>query len=162
MQIQLSTTNCIPNSDYADNYEEHVFILSGLAVLIPDDDENENEMYTIRKGDYVIFSQGFSCQWHVQEPMRKRFAYYDEQGEISVGNVGIACDECSEDCWEKSYFFKDMDICPTCFKGNEKKFNGAQMQHHGEDIVEEKTKKGDKRALDEDDKDEESCKTARS
>ena len=125
--------------DYADHFQEQVYILEGTAVLTPDDDAKHP--ITITAGDFVIFHQGFSCDWHVKVPMRKRFCYFDEDGTEISGNVKIACDECSEDCWENSYFIDDMDICLACFEANTTKFAGAEEQQHGVAVQKKKVKK---------------------
>ena len=63
--------------DYADNHQERVLVLEGEATLTPDDG---GEAFTIRKGDYVVFHQGFACSWHVTVPMRKHYCYFDAEG----------------------------------------------------------------------------------
>jgi hypothetical protein len=56
--------------------------------------------------------------------------------------VKIECDECSEDCLEKSYFIDDMDLCPSCFEKNAVKFAGAEDQKHG--VAAKKEKKANR------------------
>eukprot|EP01135_Chromosphaera_perkinsii_P009403 Nk52_evm79s1737 gene=Nk52_evmTU79s1737 len=167
--------------DYSDNHEERVYIIEGKAELTPD--EPGAPVVTIEKGNKVVFHRGFACTWHVLEPMKKHYCYYDEEGNVTQP-ANISCDKCGCDAWEESYFFEDKsgkgedeDLCPTCYKKATKKykakFKPAEYQKHGEpaaDVAkgsakketkqgEEKVKKGTKRSAD---SDEGKKKTAKS
>jgi hypothetical protein len=50
-------------------------------------------MLTIRAGDYVVFHQGFACQWQVLETMTKAYCYFDADGKETVSN-SVGCDLC--------------------------------------------------------------------
>ena len=82
--------------DYADNHQERVLIIEGEAELSPTDGKTA---FTIHKGDYVVFHQGFACEWHVTTPMRKHYCYFDEEGNVTQPN-NVACDKCGADCFE--------------------------------------------------------------
>ena len=112
--------------------EEKVLIICGKATLTPDDKEMPS--VTISAGDAVTFHAGFSCKWHVTEPMQKH--YVVEGGD----EPKILCDSCDVNCFAESYFVEkyELDICPACFKkargAEKKKYAGAQLQREGEPV----------------------------
>ena len=57
--------------------EERCHVLDGRATLRPDGGGAPVE---IRGGDWVVFRKGFSCEWIVEEPIRKRYAYSTAAG----------------------------------------------------------------------------------
>ena len=57
--------------------EERCHVLDGRATLRPDGGGAPVE---IRGGDWVVFRKGFSCEWIVEEPIRKRYAYFTAAG----------------------------------------------------------------------------------
>uniref|UniRef100_A0A7S2RT34 (S)-ureidoglycine aminohydrolase cupin domain-containing protein n=1 Tax=Mucochytrium quahogii TaxID=96639 RepID=A0A7S2RT34_9STRA len=138
--------------DYADNHQERVLIICGKATLTPDDG---SDVITIEKGDKVVFHRGFKCIWHILEPVKKHYAYYDQDGNVTKP-ANISCDACGVDCWEDSYYFMgkggsdDEDLCPGCFKKAtakyKKRFKSPEHQHHGEPIVPEPKQKKRKTA----------------
>mmetsp|Transcript_70411 Transcript_70411/g.114401 ORF Transcript_70411/g.114401 Transcript_70411/m.114401 type:complete len:198 (+) Transcript_70411:3-596(+) len=106
--------------DYS-KQEERVLIVCGKAILTPDDGSAD---VTIGTGDYVIFHKGFSCRWHVLEPMQKHYCYFDEEGNEAKCAGGISCDLCSKDCSAESFLMDgEVDLCPDCYaeKGTEYK-----------------------------------------
>jgi len=126
--------------DYNGEYEtERVLIMSGKAKLSPTDG---SDPITITEGDQVFFHKGFACNWHVTEPMKKHYAYYDEEGVEVAPNPSIACDICEAECYEESYLTKEEeDICPDCFKADKKQYAKAEHQKFGEPIPTAKAKK---------------------
>jgi hypothetical protein len=62
--------------DYSDNHQEHIFVIEGHAVLYPVDG---SEAIVLTAGMQGVFHRGFKCNWHVLEPLRKYYCYYDEQ-----------------------------------------------------------------------------------
>uniref|UniRef100_A0A6S8F2N4 (S)-ureidoglycine aminohydrolase cupin domain-containing protein n=1 Tax=Aplanochytrium stocchinoi TaxID=215587 RepID=A0A6S8F2N4_9STRA len=145
--------------DYSNNHEERVVVLKGQAALTPDDGSPE---VTIKKGDYVIFKQGFKCNWHVTKEMEKSYCYFDENGEVCEP---IACDICGGNCWKESYFLPktEEDICVPCFKakgGRKGKFfhgKSPEYQQKGEP-ADENTDLNGKRAKEQQDDPAESHK----
>jgi len=99
--------------DYSANHQERILVIMGEATLTPDDGMPP---VTIRTGDYVVFHRGFKCTWNVTSPMKKRYAWYDEDGNRTQGSNNIECDVCSTACWEESYLMDDeVDLCKNCF-----------------------------------------------
>jgi uncharacterized protein len=47
---------------------EKAFILAGKVLIRP---EGSNNVYLLQKGDFVTFSPGLRCHWHVLEPFKK-------------------------------------------------------------------------------------------
>lgn len=127
--------------DYNGDYEtERILVMSGKATLSPSDG---SDPITIGEGDQVFFHKGFACDWHVTEPMKKHYAYYDEDEVEVAANPSIACDICEAECYEESYLTKEEeDICPDCYKADKKMYTGAEHQKFGEPIP---TKKAAKR-----------------
>ena len=111
-----------------------------------DDKGEEGDPIVIEAGMGVIFHVGFKCKWNVTKRMTKFYAVFGE-AEEEEGAEAITCDVCSKGCVAESYFVKDeeLDICPTCFKKDEKKYEGAEHQKEGEKWVEEKTEAGPKK-----------------
>ena len=126
--------------DYNGTYaSERVLIMSGAATLKPTDG---SPSFDIKAGDAVTFWNGFSCDWRVTKRMTKHYAYYSEDGKPEEEyETGIACDMCSADCFAESYLFEEMDICPTCFKKDEARFEGAEHQKEGEAVPAEQPQK---------------------
>jgi len=126
--------------DYNGDYEtERVLIMCGKATLSPTDGADP---ITIEKGDQVFFHKGFACNWHVLEPMKKHYAYYDEDGVEVEPNPGISCDICEAECYEESYLTKEEeDICPDCYKADKKAYAGAEHQKFGEPLPTNKAAK---------------------
>jgi uncharacterized cupin superfamily protein len=109
--------------------EERVLIMSGSATLTPAD----GEPIEVGEGDAVTFHKGFKCKWEITKRMKKYYAEFGELEDIPA----ITCDVCDADCVAESYFVKkeELDICPECFKKDEKKYKGAQHQKNGEKWV---------------------------
>lgn len=50
--------------------EEHCYFIEGEVEVI-----TEDNVYKIKKGDYVIFPQGLSCTWRVLKPVYKHYRF---------------------------------------------------------------------------------------
>ena len=121
------------NGDYI---TERVLILTGRATLTPSDG---SEAIEIAAGDCIYFHHGFTCDWHVHEPMTKRYAYFDAEGAEKTP-AAIACDKCGVDCEAESYLVNGAeDLCPACYAASGK--SGGEHQRMGEAVVEPKAKK---------------------
>lgn len=57
----------------------------GSGKLVPKNVTDNSDPITVGKGDYLIFKRGFLCEWHIQERIRKRYCFFDENGEVVVG-----------------------------------------------------------------------------
>ena len=112
---------------------ERVLVSSGRATIIPDD---SSPPITIGPGDAVHLHYGFSCTWHVLEPMVQSYGYFDKEG-AEIAENELTCDVCGGDCFAESYLFNDeVDICPRCFRSDAKgaeEYVGAQYQRAGKD-----------------------------
>jgi uncharacterized cupin superfamily protein len=117
--------------DYGTNFEEHVVVVSGEATLTPDDG---SPTLTIRTGDYVVFHQGFACQWQIIEPVTKMYCYFDAEGNETQSN-SVGCDLCSEDCSAESYLMDgEVDLCPACFTAKGCDYHRAERCHGGKEV----------------------------
>jgi len=124
--------------NYNGNYaSERVLIVSGSATLVPDDGSRN---YDLEAGDSVFFHHGFACGWTIHERMKKRYQYFDADGEISAP-AAIACDCCGCDCEAESYLVGgEEDFCPKCYR--EKDGISGEHQKFGEPVpVSKVTKK---------------------
>jgi len=112
-----------------DDWEEKIFVERGRAIITPDDG---SPAISFGKGDFVIFPRGLTCIWEVQEPIVKRFCYFNEKGEV-VGGGEIRCDFCSRDCSTKSYtvFPGELDLCPLCFQARGAYYVSAKRLEKG-------------------------------
>jgi hypothetical protein len=114
-----------------------VLIVSGKATVTPHD--GSCGPITLSAGDSVHFHKGFSCAWHVLEPMTKRYNYFNEAGEID-SPAEIACDGCGAECVAQSWLTAaEEDICPACYKaagGATGRYAGAEYQEQGEACAE--------------------------
>ena len=110
---------------------ERVLVASGKATIIPDDG---SPPVTISKGDAVYLHYGFSCTWHILEPMVQNYGYFDKDG-VEIAENELTCDVCGDDCFEESYLFNDeIDICPRCFRSDAKgaqEYEGSEYQREG-------------------------------
>jgi len=117
--------------DYSANHQERVLIISGEATLTPDDG---SAPVVIQGGDFVVFHRGFACEWHVTSPMKKHYAYFDEEGKEAQPN-NISCDLCGEQCWEDSYLMDgETDLCPLCFETKGSNYKAAERCVHGDTV----------------------------
>lgn len=108
-------------------------VLTGRATLTPEDG---SPMRTISAGDFVVFHQGFACQWQVLASMTKLYCYFDKDGQQTVSN-SIACDLCSEDCSAKSYLMdEEVDLCPACFAAKGSGYKKAERCEAGKEVGE--------------------------
>jgi uncharacterized cupin superfamily protein len=108
--------------NYADNFEERILVLEGEALLTPTEACGGGEPIRLLAGDAASFRQGFSCVWTILSPVRKRYAYFDAEGNLTQPNA-ISCDGCGTDCWEESYFMEAAgeDYCVACYKAGKMK-----------------------------------------
>jgi len=57
--------------DWHYDQTEECYLLEGKVVV-----ETENgDRVEFGKGDFVTFSQGLSCKWNIQEPVRKHYNF---------------------------------------------------------------------------------------
>jgi hypothetical protein len=108
-----------------------VVVLTGEAQLTPDDG---SPMLTIKAGDFVVFHQGFACEWQIIDTMTKAYCYFDADGHETMSN-SIACDLCSEDCSEVSYLMdEEVDLCPACFASKGCNYKSAEKCEGGKEV----------------------------
>lgn len=115
--------------------EERVLVLSGSAILTPDDG---SDPLTIEAGNAVTFHKGFKCKWKITKRMQKYYAMFADEEDGGEDLPEITCDVCSEDCVAESYFVKEdeLDICMKCYKKDKDKYSSAEHQKGGEAWVE--------------------------
>ena len=56
--------------DWYYDSEEHCLILEGKVTVR----EGAQEVH-LKPGDYVVFPKGLSCNWEVEEPVRKHYKF---------------------------------------------------------------------------------------
>lgn len=56
--------------DWSYNQEEHCYIVEGKVTV-----ETPEGKVSFQVGDYVVFPQGLSCTWHVEEPVKKHYSF---------------------------------------------------------------------------------------
>ena len=110
---------------------ERVLVTKGKGTIIPDDG---SPTVTLCAGDAAYLHKGFSCTWHVLEPMVQSYGYFDADG-AEIMEDELTCDICGNDCFAESYLFNDeMDICPRCFRSDAngaEEYEGATYQLEG-------------------------------
>lgn len=132
---------------YNYSQEERVLVLSGSATLTPLlADGTEGDPIVLESGMGVIFHVGFKCKWLITQRMKKHYAVFaseDDDEEVAPEDA-ITCDVCSKGCLAESYYVvqgdEELDICPTCFGKDKKKYAGAEHQKEGKKWVEPKKK----------------------
>jgi len=110
--------------DYFEHHEEHALIIEGRATIIPKNVGILAENINVSEGDYLIFKKGFQCEWQIHQKIRKRYCFFDEKGEIVIGEERIACDVCGKDCTDESAAVTKTndnsgnvnDLCLPCFR----------------------------------------------
>ena len=52
--------------------EERCLLLEGRAKV-----EARGRTFELGPGDFVVFPKGLACRWHVLEPVRKRYRFFE-------------------------------------------------------------------------------------
>jgi uncharacterized protein len=56
--------------DWHYNEEEICYIIEGEAIVKTNDEE-----FTFKKGNIVIFPKGLSCRWHIKTAIKKHYLF---------------------------------------------------------------------------------------
>ena len=101
--------------------KEQVLITAGSAKVVS---ENGTSFH-LRKGDGVTFHKGFKATWHIIQPVTKYYLWHE-----------MTCDICDHECLAESYRWGMDDLCPTCYRYDQK-YKTAIYQRGGENWIDE-------------------------